>query len=137
MGCKVPKWLVGQTFDHVLSKTLENMTFYTANRERWVREIFLWLDNVPLIQTVKIGHFKAPSTLDNMISSRDRTFMESATPVEAFSQGLKNGIQISDSIENQRATWAVGWFANGNSDDINDASKSISRLLYRATYLPI
>ncbi len=116
--------------------------FYKAEMEIadgkfFIREIFLWLDNVPVIQTVKIGHFKAPSTLDNMISSRDRIFMESATPVEAFSQGIKNGIQISDSLENQRATWAVGWFANGNSADINDASKSISRLLCRATYLPI
>ena len=101
----------------------------------YLRESFLWLDQVPYLQTVKIGHFKAPSTFDNMISSRDRSFMESASPVEAFAQGLKVGIQLSDSLAEENITWAAGWFVNGNETDLSDASDSLSRLIWRVTHL--
>ena len=108
-----------------------------ADGKLFIREAFLWMDDVPYVQTVKFGHFKAPSTLDKMTSSRDRTFMENASPVEAFAQGLKVGVQISDSLTKNNATWAIGWFGNGNESDDSDASDSLSRLIWRATYLPI
>ncbi|MCK5529354.1 MAG: hypothetical protein KAI74_06690 [Kiritimatiellae bacterium] len=122
---------------HYFSPTFYKLELEVADGEFFVREAFLWMDDIPYVQTVKLGHFKAPSTLDNMTSSRDRTFMESASPVEAFAQGLKLGIQISDSLKRQNATWALGWFGNGNESDINDASDSLTRLIWRATYLPI
>ena len=108
-----------------------------ADSEVYIREVYLWLDDMPWVSTLKVGHFKAPSTLDQMISSRDRSFMESASPVEAFSQGIKFGIQASDHTGEQRATWAFGWFADGETSDINDATDSLTRLLGRLTWLAL
>lgn len=116
--------------------------FYTINLEIadgkfFIRDAFLWFDGIPILQTLKIGHFKSPSTLENMTSSRDRIFMETATPVEAFSQGTKWGAQISDSSKNQRSTWAFGLFRDNNVNDINDSSKNAYRIIGRGTFLAI
>ena len=102
----------------------------------YIREVFLWFSHVPYVQTLKFGHFKTPSTLENMISGRDRSFMENSAPVEAFAQGTKVGIQLSDSLTEKHITWAAGLFANGNESDTSDASDSSSRLICRATCAP-
>jgi len=106
-----------------------------ADGKFFVRDAFLWMDDIPYVKTLKFGHFKTPSTLDNMISSRDRTFMESSAPVEAFSQGIKFGLQISDTLQSRHGTWAVGFFGNGDESDTSDASDANGRLVWRGTWM--
>jgi phosphate-selective porin len=107
-----------------------------ADGKFYLRDAFIWLDEVPLVGTLKFGHFTTPSTLDNLTSSRDRLFIETPAPVEAFSQGSKLGVQISDSTKHKKATGAIGIFGNGDSFDISDATHSNSRLIWRFSWMP-
>ena len=51
---------------------------------------------MPYIGTLKLGQFDAPMSLEMLTGSTYSTFMEYGSPVEAFSPGLKVGVQISD-----------------------------------------
>lgn len=97
----------------------------------WVR-----LGDVPWIGTVTLGYQDAPVTLDALVSSSARTFLEAATPVLAFASGTRLGIQAGRPLLDERATFAVGVFTDVAAREFGDASDSITRLTFRATGLP-
>ncbi len=86
--------------------------------------------------TLRIGQFTAPMSLERLTSSNVTTFMEVAAPVDAFSPGIKGGIQVSALAPKGRATWSFGWFADTQESDVGDASDSLARLTTRTTWLP-
>ena len=98
-------------------------------------DFYLWLQDVPYVGTIKLGQFDAPMSLETLTGSTNQTFMEYGSPVEAFSPGLKAGLQIADHARNQRATWALGLFTEGQQVDVGDASQTVARLTGRATWL--
>jgi phosphate-selective porin OprO/OprP len=98
---------------------------------------FLMLKEIPYVGSFKIGQYDAPLSLEALISSRDRTLMESGSPVQAFIPGTRAGIQLGAAVADQRATWALGWFADAQDVDVGDASKSIARVIGRVTWLPL
>ncbi len=108
-----------------------------ADRDFYLRELYLWLSEIPLLQTVKFGHFKAPMTLEAQTSAGDTLFMERASPVEAFGPGILFGIQASRTSADKRKTGAIGWFADSGQNDVSEASRSLSRAIGRATWLPL
>ena len=88
----------------------------------YLSDIYLWLRDVPYVGALKLGQFDAPMSLEMMTGSTYSTFMEYGSPVEAFSPGLKVGVQISDHSLNDRATWAFGYFTDGQKVDVGDTS---------------
>lgn len=105
--------------------------------ELYFSDFYFWARDVPYVGTVKIGQFDAPMSLEALSGSTNETFLEYGSPVAAFAPGLKVGLQIADHSEDQRATWAVGYFTDGQQPDVGDASDSIARLTGRLTYLPV
>ena len=103
----------------------------------YFEENFIAFPNIPAVGTVTIGNFQTPMTLEGVASSRDITFMEPASPIQAFAPGVKLGIQTARTAFNERVTWAVGLFADGFSRDIGDASQALGRLIGRVTWLPL
>lgn len=97
----------------------------------------LWLEDLPYVGRLQVGQFKAPFALDTLASSRDLTFMEQASPLEALAPGTKAGIMVANTAFDRRLTWAAGWFADGQQTDVGDASQSLSRLVARVTGLPL
>jgi phosphate-selective porin OprO/OprP len=97
----------------------------------WVR----WRE-LPYVGTFKIGQYDAPFGLEALGSSNDLTFMESASPSQAFSPGSKFGLQLADTARDERLTWALGWFADTQETDVGDAGSSLARLIGRLSYLP-
>jgi phosphate-selective porin O/P len=63
--------------------------------------------------------------------------MEYGSPVETFGLSLKVGLQIADHTRSRRATWAFGYFTDGQTPDVGDASASIARLTGRVTWLAV
>jgi phosphate-selective porin OprO/OprP len=63
--------------------------------------------------------------------------MEYGSPVEAFAPGLKIGLQLADHTQDERCTWAVGYFTDGQDVDVGDASISVARLTGRVTWLAV
>jgi phosphate-selective porin OprO/OprP len=103
----------------------------------YLNDFYLQFRNIPLIQTFTLGHLNAPFSLERLESSRDTTFMERASPVDAFSPGYKPGIEGSGNQFGDRMSWALGWFADGQEADIGDITDSNFRIVGRVTGLPI
>ena len=102
----------------------------------YLNDGYLQFRNVPWIQTFTLGHLKAPFSLERLASSTDITFMERASAVEAFSPGFKPGFEGSGTQFQDRMTWALGWFADGQEADIGDITDSNFRIVGRVTGLP-
>jgi phosphate-selective porin OprO/OprP len=76
--------------------------------------------------------------LDVITSSRDLTFMEPATVLQALAPAKEAGIQIGHPVFHERGTWALGIFAGGVTDsEYGNASKKYGNLMGRMTYLAI
>lgn len=78
-----------------------------------------------------------PMTLENVGSSRDMMFMESAAPLQALGPGVEAGFQVGRPILQRRMTWAFGLFTDGVGDDFGDATEDFGRAVVRITGLPI
>jgi phosphate-selective porin OprO/OprP len=107
-----------------------------ADQEFYIREAYLWFWNLPVVRTVKVGHFKAPMTMEGYESSGDTLFLERASLVEAFGPGVMYGIQAGGPNAKKDTTWALGWFADGGQSDISESSRSFTRAIGRVTWLP-
>jgi phosphate-selective porin OprO/OprP len=102
----------------------------------YLNDFYLQFRNIPWIQTFTLGHLNAPFSLERLESSRDTTFMERASPVDAFAPGFKPGIEGSGNQFGDRMSWALGWFADGQEADIGDITDSNFRIVGRVTGLP-
>jgi len=102
----------------------------------YIEDSYLAFENLGVLGEFKFGQFQPPMSLEALTSSRDITFMEDASPVLALAPGVNAGFQFSDSIFKQRATWALGLFAEGLGDDTGDASSNYARMIGRFTCLP-
>jgi phosphate-selective porin OprO/OprP len=107
-----------------------------ADQNFYIREAYTWFWDLPVVRTMKVGHFKAPMTMEGYTSSGDTLFLERASPVEAFGPGIMYGIQAGGPNREKDRTWALGWFGDGGQSDISESSRSFTRAIGRVTWLP-
>jgi phosphate-selective porin OprO/OprP len=85
------------------------------------KDVFMEMHSMPVIGTVRAGHFKEPIGLEELTSSRFDTFMEQSYATLAFAPGRNYGVMIYNDLDPcQDATWFLGAFRH-NSDDSPDA----------------
>ena len=120
----------------VLPVSYELEVGYVPNRF-YIENSYLSFKDLPLIGEFKLGQFQAPMSLDMITSSRDVSFMENASPLEALAPGTSAGIQIGQPVFDRRATWKFGLFTDGQTGDFGDASTDYGRAILRVTGLPI
>jgi phosphate-selective porin OprO/OprP len=96
----------------------------------WLR----WRD-VPWVGAITLGGLDAPLGFDNLVSSRDRIFMEVPAPVQAFVPATSVGIEAARTHHDGRGTWALGWFTVGQRRDVGDQSRALARVAGRTTWL--
>jgi len=104
------------------------------------KDVYVQVQELPLLGNVRVGHFKECFGLDQLISDNYTTFMERSIDDEgAFVPGRNNGLMAFNWTENERATWAIGTFTNHTGFD-QPATFQFDRwgldLTMRATYLP-
>lgn len=88
------------------------------------KDVYLALEELPVLQQVRVGHFSEPFSLEGEISSTTLTFVE-RSPINALDPDRNWGLGFSRYAENQRATLAFGAFRSGSDDsgtDIGDAN---------------
>jgi phosphate-selective porin OprO and OprP len=101
-----------------------------------LNKAYLTSDHIDYIGYLQAGVFTAPMGLDMLTSSRDITFMEPATVLQAFTPGNEAGIQIGQPVLNQRATWSLGIFGGGLVlNEYDNATQDFGNLIGRFTYL--
>ena len=114
-----------------------DLDFEITENKVYLNDFYLRIKDVPLLQTLQFGHFTAPMSLEDLASSRDITFMEAGSPVEAFAPGHKFGVQAAGTELEDRLTWALGWFTDGVGVDIGDFTNSLARIVGRVSGLPL
>ena len=120
---------------HLLHPVQYNLEVGLIGGDVYLDSAWLMWRNVPWVATIKLGGLDAPIGFDNIVSSRDRTFMEVATPVEAFVPATSLGLQARRAHHDGRGTWTLGWFTVGQRRDVGDQSRALARVVARTTWL--
>ena len=112
-----------------------NLEFGFLDRQFYLDSAWLMARDVPWVGSIKLGALDVPAGFDNLVSSRDRTFMEVAAPIQAFVPSTSPGIQAQRSFRGGRGSWTLGWFTIGQRRDVGDSSRALARLAGRVTWL--
>ncbi len=102
------------------------------------KDLFITINELPVLGHVRIGHFKEPFSLEQLAASKYLTLMERSLGDGAFVPGRNMGVMAFDASENLRSTWAIGAFATEQGEwplraqqDHDNASVTM-----RGTFLP-
>lgn len=98
-------------------------------------DLYLAFTKLPVVGSVKVGHFKEPFGLEALTSSKYITFMERSL-AGAFYPSRNTGIGIHNHILNDRVTFAAGIFKNTDSSG-DGAEDGMYDYTVRLTALPV
>ena len=100
------------------------MDFEPENGQESMKDMYVGLHEIPLIGYARLGHFKGPSSLEELTSSKYITFMERALP-NVFAMGRKVGIASYNNTHNDVFHLNYGVFFNdissGQKQRVDDA----------------
>jgi phosphate-selective porin OprO/OprP len=125
----------GEAFDQL--EFMLGFDFALSGRPSFL-DVWVGAKDLPYVGRARVGHFFEPFSLERNTHNPSVTFMERAL-ADAFAPSRNLGMEIHDSLgEEERATYAVGWFA-ANSDNFGEqfANAGGQALTARATWLPI
>ena len=92
--------------------------FANAGRPSFL-DVFVGVHDLPILGTVRMGHYFEPFSLERNTQNRYLTFMERSLP-QAFAPGRNAGINAHNTYgPDENGTWSIGWFAS-SSDDFGD-----------------
>lgn len=100
-------------------------------------DVYLEFKRIPYLGSFRFGAFIPAMGLESSASSRDGTFMEWGTPVQALAPRISTGWQVGHPVFNERATWSLGQFTQSLGADVGDATKDFMRVIGRLTWLPV
>ncbi len=120
---------------HLVRPVRYNLEFGVLGREFYLDSAWLMWRHLPWVGSIKLGGIDAPIGFDNLVSSRDRTFMEVAAPVQAFVPATSLGLLARRTHHDAHGTWALGWFTVGQRRDVGDQSRALARIVGRTTWL--
>lgn len=95
------------TFQDRLSFKLQ---FDFAGGDAALKDAYIGGKDVPVVGSVKIGHFKEPFSLESLTSNKYLLTMERAMAVDALAPGRNTGIAVGTSALDERMTWRLGAF---------------------------
>jgi phosphate-selective porin OprO/OprP len=90
---------------------------------------------------LQVGNMKEPIAFEHQMSSRFLNFMERSYIQDLFAgpfnNGFTPGVMLFDTWAEERGTWALGGFKNGNNIFAYDVGNGEYAVDARVTYLPI
>lgn len=102
-------------------------------------DVYLGVQNIPIIGTVLVGQMREPFSIEVRTSSNYITFMERSLPAIAFTPRRNSGIRADNTLLNKHMTWSLGAFYGDTNDDgdsnFDDATNA--DLTFRLTGLPV
>jgi phosphate-selective porin OprO/OprP len=102
------------------------------------KDTYFAITDLPVVQNIQIGHFKEPYSLDELTSDNYITFMERSTANDVMAPKRHIGVMAFGNTESERATAAIGYFAEKNGTDGNIVQSNVmgGAGTMRATWLP-
>lgn len=112
------------------------LAFENADRIRF-RDVFFTIKELPYLGQVRLGQYKEPFSLEQLISTNHITFMERSL-ADVFAPARRVGVMVFDQSESQRITWAIGAFKDQIADDppAYHDDHGATALTMRYTFLP-
>lgn len=114
------------------------LDFEPENEEEAIKDLWIGISEVPLIGYARFGHFKAPMSLDQLISSKYLTFMERSL-ADIYAPGRKVGAAAYNNALDDAIHISYGVFFNDiNANDkqrIDDAQGAEFAL--RSVWTPV
>jgi len=100
-------FLRGDAF-HVVDYKLQ---FDFADSNAVFKDVYITVNELPILQHVRFGHFKEPFGLEQLGSARYITFMERSLSDEGAIVPARNtGVMAFGHSESENLTWAIGGF---------------------------
>ena len=81
-----------------------------------VRDLYLELKQLPAVGTLRLGHFKEPFSLDELMNTNYLTFMETGLP-SVLVPSYNGGAMLYNTALEERMTWAAGIFRDTAAND--------------------
>lgn len=98
----------GRIVDHMHYKI--EMEFADPN-DTQIRDLYVGWDNLPFLQTVRVGNQKRPFGLDHINSSRFNVFLERPFVIEAMNQDARRLGLVSYGVSDDQAwNWRYGFY---------------------------
>lgn len=96
----------GKVGEHLIFKAQYDF----AGTDADFKDVYAGLRNIPVVGTVRAGHFYEPQSLEMTTSSKYMTFMERGLPVLAFTAERSSGIGFHNQLFDERMTVHAGAF---------------------------
>lgn len=100
------------------------------------RDVYAGLRKLPVVGTLRVGHFKEFAGLEQLTSSKYITFLERGLP-DVFTPGRNAGIGINNTAHDERMTWGLSFTRNVGDSGEDFSSSGNYNLTARVTGLPI
>lgn len=100
------------------------------------KDVWVGLRNIPIVGTVRAGHFKEPQSFEMTTSSKYITFLERSLPVLAFTSERDSGIGFHNQFFDERMTVHVGGFRDVGDDGEEFDNNGNYNVGFRVTGLP-
>ncbi len=124
-------YLSGTIYDKIIFKAQYDF----AGGDADVKDLYIGMQKLPGVGTLKIGHFKEPFGLEELTSSKYITFMERSLPA-VFTPGRNTGIGVFKEEFEGRLTWALGAFLDANDYGDEGGQEDSVSVTGRITALP-
>ena len=111
--------------------------FDFAGRSISFKDVFVGVDELPVVRRFRVGHLPEPFSLEGQTTSNYLTFAE-RSPIMALDPARNWGVELLSYMENERATFTVGAFRAGTSNSTGNDETDANDLAYdaRVTCLP-
>lgn len=96
------------------------------------KDVYVGFLDVGPLDRIRVGHFKEPYSLEELMSSKYLTFLERSLPILAFTPVRNTGVMIG--ADDERWTWHAGAFFD--ADDSAASTGDEVNLSGRVTFLP-
>jgi phosphate-selective porin OprO and OprP len=111
--------------------------FDFANGAISFKDVFVGIDELPIIRRIRVGHMSEPFSLESLTTSNDLPFLERSN-IDSLDPDRNWGVGIFSYSENERATLQVAAFRSGTSGNSGNDIGDNNDMAYdvRATCLP-
>jgi phosphate-selective porin OprO/OprP len=100
-------------------------------------DVFIALNDVPVLNRVRVGHFFEPFGLEHYSQNRFITMLERSLPSEVLGPPRNLGIMANGNWAGDRGTWGAGYFRTDSDVFGNDSGDNFqSAGTGRVTFLP-
>lgn len=110
--------------------------FATSDGSFFLNDFYLRWRPERFADSLRVGYFDPPATLQNLVGSGSRVLMEVASPVGAFAPGFRLGVDTGGTTESPSLTWLLNLSTVGQEVDAGDASEERLRLFGRVAWRP-